>query len=309
MNFKFVCLFFWPFFWLGSTEGSIVRQHQASANALTALHKRSTDPRRQEEKFSLIDLITQFKEVQSIMESGSGNGEAEEGSGDHGSIDEFFDLEGSGLGGIQGLLGLVAEGSGDPLAIEGLLNSALGGDEYHSPVEGLTDLAEALRKLSLILQSDDDGAKDEEPDGKAPCSSPYIQIAYRMCIFLEVDQRLSWNDANEYCKSRGMELAMDSVVIKSRRYLNNELGAGGSRVRWPMWVGSKRQESERGELLWQWNDGTNVPTFLWADGQPRTYDRVTAPDGVCMFLDGFQEYYGSSLPCHFKRRFVCELPS
>lgn len=76
-------------------------------------------------------------------------------------------------------------------------------------------------------------------------------------------------------------------------------------VRWPVWVGAKlKLEGE--ERVWKWADGSKVLDFLWAERQPRHYGRTRAPDGVCMFLDGYKSFNGASLPCHLKRRFVCQ---
>lgn len=73
-------------------------------------------------------------------------------------------------------------------------------------------------------------------------------------------------------------------------------------VRWPMWIGGKRVE----DGSWRWQDGSKVMDFLWSQGQPRYYAQPLIPHGTCMILDGYQRYYGASLPCHLRRRFVCQ---
>ncbi|KAK3882725.1 hypothetical protein Pcinc_012930 [Petrolisthes cinctipes] len=138
--------------------------------------------------------------------------------------------------------------------------------------------------------------------GYALCEPPFEEIAYHMCILQEVTLRLSWSAAQLYCRERGAELAMDPVVIKARRYLNNLYGEDGSRVRWPMWIGGKRVE----DGSWRWQDGSKVMRFLWSQGQPRYYAQSLIPHGTCMILDGYQSYNGAALPCHLRRRFVCQ---
>ncbi|KAK7074794.1 hypothetical protein SK128_008780 [Halocaridina rubra] len=142
-------------------------------------------------------------------------------------------------------------------------------------------------------------------DPKAPCSFPYVEIAYKMCILPELEQRLTWVDAVDYCRALGLELAYDSVVIKARRYFNDLLGESGTRERWPIWIGGKQETNEAGESHWVWTDGTSVPSFLWQEGKPRTWVD-TYSGGLCMIMDGYAQYYPDSLPCHYKRRFVCQ---
>lgn len=133
------------------------------------------------------------------------------------------------------------------------------------------------------------------------CTLPFVDVAYKVCILPVLDRQLSWHDARQYCRSRSLELAMDSAVIKGRKHFNNQLGEIGSRERWTLWVGGRKDEGK-----WEWSDGIPVPDFLWSKNQPRTFDRDSTPAGTCMAIHGFSEYYGAALPCHHRRRFVCQ---
>ncbi|ROT78796.1 uncharacterized protein [Penaeus vannamei] len=146
----------------------------------------------------------------------------------------------------------------------------------------------------------------DAPTSPATCEPPLQEIAYRMCILVVKDKRLNWFDAGAYCRARGGQLAQDSVVIKTRRYLNELYGEEGLRVRWPFWVGG-HEVTEEGIWQWQWKDGGLVSSFLWSHKQPRYYANNLTPRGSCMILDGFQAFYGGSLPCHLRRRFVCQM--
>nr|ATE51171.1 C-type lectin [Portunus trituberculatus] len=144
-----------------------------------------------------------------------------------------------------------------------------------------------------------------EKERERPCLPPFEQIAYRMCILQEMQLKLSWSDAQEFCRERGAELAQDMTVIKTRRFLNDLYGEDGTRSRWPVWVGGRRAEQQ----TWRWSGFADleVPSFLWAPDEPRTYSRDLMPEGVCMILDGYRRFHGASLPCHLRRRFLCEL--
>ncbi|XP_063869493.1 uncharacterized protein LOC135105240 isoform X2 [Scylla paramamosain] len=140
-----------------------------------------------------------------------------------------------------------------------------------------------------------------------PCLPPFEQIAYRMCILQEMQLKLSWSDAQEFCRERGAELAQDMTVIKTRRFLNDMYGEDGTRSRWPVWVGGRRAGEQQ---TWRWSGfagDLEVPSFMWAPGEPRAYSSDLMPEGVCMILDGYRRFHGASLPCHLRRRFVCEL--
>lgn len=178
--------------------------------------------------------------------------------------------------------------------------------------EGLGDLVHAMTLLSKALTSDhmqphattlpSSLAPTTAAPGDQPCLPPFELIAYRMCILQEMTLKLSWSDAQEFCRERGAELAEDMTVIKTRRFLNDLYGEDGTRSRWPIWVGGRKVGQ-----TWKWRGGLDVPEFLWAHKEPRAYSQDLMPEGVCVILDGYRRFHGASLPCHLRRRFVCQL--
>ncbi|XP_050735867.1 uncharacterized protein LOC127008203 isoform X1 [Eriocheir sinensis] len=176
-----------------------------------------------------------------------------------------------------------------------------GGGEKQRVDEGLAELGEALTGDHMQLL----GPPADTPDiehREQPCLPPFEMIAYRMCILQEMVLKLSWGDAQEFCRERGGMLAEDMVVIKTRRFLNDLYGEEGARSRWPVWVGGRRAGQ-----TWVWGGGQRVPEFLWAPGEPRKFSSHLSPEGQCMMLDGYRRFYGASLPCYLRRRFVCQL--
>ncbi|XP_066983679.1 uncharacterized protein [Macrobrachium rosenbergii] len=166
--------------------------------------------------------------------------------------------------------------------------------------EKLADLDKFIREWNRLLINYGGASHTEEPNQEL-CTLPFVDVAYKVCILPVLDRQLSWHDARQYCRSRSLELAMDSAVIKGRKHFNNQLGEIGSRERWTLWVGGRKDEGK-----WEWSDGIPVPDFLWSKNQPRTFDRDSTPAGTCMAIHGFSEYYGAALPCHHRRRFVCQ---
>ncbi|XP_063603698.1 uncharacterized protein LOC134779452 isoform X1 [Penaeus indicus] len=173
-------------------------------------------------------------------------------------------------------------------------------------IESLRDLASYLKPRPSQTLVTNEANATTAPTSPATCEPPLQEIAYRMCILVVKDKRLNWHDAGAYCRARGGQLAQDSVVIKTRRYLNEFYGEEGLRVRWPFWVGG-HEVTEEGAWRWEWTDGSVVSSFLWSHKQPRYYSSNLTPRGSCMILDGFQAFYGGSLPCHLRRRFVCQM--
>ncbi|XP_068220579.1 golgin subfamily A member 5-like [Palaemon carinicauda] len=168
---------------------------------------------------------------------------------------------------------------------------------------GRRSLKEQKRKNHLVLPKTRNGTllNFKEPS-QDPCTEPFVDVAYKVCILPVFDRQLSWHDAHQYCKHRGLELAMDSGVIKGRKHFNYQLGLPGTRERWTLWVGGRISD----EGNWKWNDGTTLPNFFWSKNEPRVYGQDSTPAGTCMAIHGFTEYYGVALPCHYKRRFVCQ---
>lgn len=190
----------------------------------------------------------------------------------------------------------VTEGLGELVQRMVLLSKALAGD--HLQYEPSS---------SAVPPSPPTSTTSTPEEREKPCLPPFEQIAYRMCILQEMQLKLSWSDAQEFCRERGAELAQDMTVIKTRRFLNDMYGEDGTRSRWPVWVGGRRAGEQQ---TWRWSGfagDLEVPSFMWAPGEPRAYSSDLMPEGVCMILDGYRRFHGASLPCHLRRRFVCEL--
>lgn len=138
------------------------------------------------------------------------------------------------------------------------------------------------------------------------CLSPFEHVSDGdLCILRVTQQKLSWVDASEYCKSQGAELAMDPYgAIQS--FLDQKHGEEGEHwTIWPFWIGAKEEQIHNGETQWMWTDGNPVDPNAWAYNQPRAYGKKKAPQGLCMTLYVHERYAAMALPCHYKRRFIC----
>ncbi|XP_064084500.1 uncharacterized protein LOC135200104 isoform X2 [Macrobrachium nipponense] len=153
--------------------------------------------------------------------------------------------------------------------------------------------------------------KDDAPTSTSTtegpsCLSPFEHVSDGdLCILRVTQQKLSWVDASEYCKSQGAELALDPHgAIQS--FLDQKHGEEGENwTIWPFWVGAREEQIHYEEPQWRWIDGSLVDPNVWAYNHPRAYGKKKAPQGLCMTLYVHERYAAMALPCHYKRRFIC----
>ncbi|XP_051555736.1 macrophage mannose receptor 1-like isoform X3 [Myxocyprinus asiaticus] len=103
-----------------------------------------------------------------------------------------------------------------------------------------------------------------------------------------INERMSWNDAQSYCRSRFTDLAtVDSMNDVSRLVKTVDAGYSGS-----VWIGLKRGTQSR----WGWSDGDNATqNSSWNPGKPDG-------EGECVYsANGFWFNH----PCSKRLYFVC----
>ncbi|KAG0694453.1 Neuroglian [Chionoecetes opilio] len=140
------------------------------------------------------------------------------------------------------------------------------------------------------------------------CPPPYERIHKYVCVLDITHIKLRWEDAAEFCRTKGGQLAWENTGERILQdFLEEHYGPGGSQTStntgWPFWVGGR--EDDRGE--WRWLDGSPVSAALWAPHHRKPSGRRAAEEDWCLVLDGYQEYLGTALRCHSKRYFLCRL--
>lgn len=149
------------------------------------------------------------------------------------------------------------------------------------------------------------------------CSLPFEEVGDTACIMV-VTERLSWTQADNYCKDRNSRLAVVQGT-SLKKLLNKRYGYGSSssRVRWPFWIGLRWKNLEifakspkdvwfQGLEITLENQGLHQRDLDWADGEPKRHKKIDAPEGICVIMDGYKHYQHSTLPCQYKRRFICQ---
>ncbi|XP_042210777.1 hemicentin-2-like isoform X5 [Homarus americanus] len=185
-----------------------------------------------------------------------------------------------------------------------------------TPLDAVTANATLTIRGKLPKTTSDEEISATASARSDSCPTPYERVAGEMCVLQVTHQKISWLEAADYCRSEGGgQLAWDHDNVLLRSYLEERHGqASRTWTLWPFWVGGR--EDEDGGVIkggggagrrWKWVEGTRVSSKVWAPGQPRHFGPALAPAGVCMTLDGGQEYHAIALPCHVRRRFLCRL--
>uniref|UniRef100_A0A8C2ZTD3 C-type lectin domain-containing protein n=1 Tax=Cyclopterus lumpus TaxID=8103 RepID=A0A8C2ZTD3_CYCLU len=116
--------------------------------------------------------------------------------------------------------------------------------------------------------------------------------------------RRSWNDAREFCKIRGSDLAViDSrekhLAITSLTNGYNDPQNTGPRG---FWIGLRDTEEEG---TWKWLDGTRLTEGYWNDGEP---NNVGNEDCVATFLRSNPFKAWNDAPCSYHLKWICQRP-
>lgn len=140
------------------------------------------------------------------------------------------------------------------------------------------------------------------------CPPPFERIQKYVCVLEITHMKLNWEDAAEYCRREGGQLAWEAEGKRVLQdFLEGRYGLNwrptSSNTRWPFWVGGR--ESNGGE--WQWLDGSPVSPGIWAPQHRRPSERRAAKEDWCLMFDGYQGYLATALPCQSKRYFLCRL--
>lgn len=153
---------------------------------------------------------------------------------------------------------------------------------------------------------------DEEPevvvDTTTPspgCRWPAEEVGGR-CLVMVTDELMTWEGAQEHCRSLDGTLAGKGNFTSLQNYLTDQFGVASQlRVRWSVWAGARQTLSG-----WQWASkecsSDPVDAGVWASDHPRSSASQDFSLG-CMALDGFNNYQGVTVPCSALRRFVCDL--
>uniref|UniRef100_A0A3Q3J2A0 C-type lectin domain-containing protein n=1 Tax=Monopterus albus TaxID=43700 RepID=A0A3Q3J2A0_MONAL len=122
--------------------------------------------------------------------------------------------------------------------------------------------------------------------------------------FSEALSRRSWQDAREFCKKRGADLA----VIDSREknlavsnLINSYQDSSRAIVQSGFWIGLRDVEDEG---IWKWLDGTRLTEGFWNDGEPNNNG-----DEDCAATYPRRNMFKAwnDAPCNHDLKWICEM--
>uniref|UniRef100_A0A673HAP9 C-type lectin domain-containing protein n=1 Tax=Sinocyclocheilus rhinocerous TaxID=307959 RepID=A0A673HAP9_9TELE len=108
-----------------------------------------------------------------------------------------------------------------------------------------------------------------------------------------INVRMSWPEAQSYCRSKYTDLAtVDSMGDVNRLVNIVDAGYSGS-----VWIGLKRGTQKR----WGWSNGENTTSEHWAAGQPS----MRSGSGDCVGMSKTNSGRWAQYSCDLQSPFIC----
>ncbi|XP_072221128.1 uncharacterized protein [Leuresthes tenuis] len=122
--------------------------------------------------------------------------------------------------------------------------------------------------------------------------------------FSDTISRAGWQDARQFCRRQGGDLA----VVDSREkhmaisnLINNYQDPTRSLFQSGFWIGLRDTEEEG---IWKWLDGTRLTEGYWADGEPNNQNNEDCA-AVYPKLNPFKVW--NDAPCSYSLKWICEM--
>ncbi|KAM6968903.1 uncharacterized protein LKV04_017706 [Tautogolabrus adspersus] len=122
--------------------------------------------------------------------------------------------------------------------------------------------------------------------------------------FSSVSVRRSWQEAREFCKKQGGDLA----VIDSREkhlavseLINNYNNLAGYMALSGFWIGLRDVEEEG---TWKWLDGTRLTDSFWNTGEPNNQGNE---DCAATYPRSNPFFAWNDAPCNHQLKWICEM--
>ncbi|KAK0140964.1 Macrophage mannose receptor 1 [Merluccius polli] len=131
-------------------------------------------------------------------------------------------------------------------------------------------------------------------DVKCHHKLPFICNGKKHRRYHYIDKKMTWQDAQSYCRERHSDLATISNSRDNNRTLKSQTNSAENNV----WIGLNNNNTQG---AWRWSEDSRDTSFYnWNKGEPRG-------DGNCVELrpDGFWNDVG----CYHKLPFICHEPT
>ncbi|XP_032403538.1 C-type lectin domain family 4 member M-like [Xiphophorus hellerii] len=176
-----------------------------------------------------------------------------------------------------------------------LEHQTLRGKDYEKQVETLqVDIASLKSHLPMIKE----GCRHCLPGWTFMISSCYY------FPFSDTFYRTSWNEARQFCRRQGGDLAIVNNREKHlgiTRFLtiNQDLSRQASQS--GFWIGLRDVEEEG---VWKWVDGTRLTDGFWNIGEP---NNLNNEDCAAVYPKSNPFMSWNDAPCNYNLKWICEM--
>lgn len=136
-----------------------------------------------------------------------------------------------------------------------------------------------------------------------PKCMPLYGIAYDgACYYVQNQEKDSWKDARQKCKSHGMDL----VSIQSAKELETVQTIVARMAQAIVWIGltnaRKASDMFQNRVYWYWSSGEEVSYTNWGDFEPS--ENILNSDDGCVYMDTTGFWHDDS--CSNEYAFICK---
>uniref|UniRef100_A0A3B5LLC9 C-type lectin domain-containing protein n=1 Tax=Xiphophorus couchianus TaxID=32473 RepID=A0A3B5LLC9_9TELE len=116
--------------------------------------------------------------------------------------------------------------------------------------------------------------------------------------FSDTFYRTSWNEARQFCRRQGGDLA---IVNNREKFLtiNQDLSRQASQS--GFWIGLRDVEEEG---VWKWVDGTRLTEGFWNVGEP---NNLNNEDCAAVYPKSNPFMSWNDAPCNYNLKWICEM--
>ncbi|XP_035024556.2 CD209 antigen-like [Hippoglossus stenolepis] len=132
----------------------------------------------------------------------------------------------------------------------------------------------------------------------------FLHLRCYYITFYDLHRKRSWNDARQFCKKLGGDLAVIDTPEKTvsiTKLINSHHDPARSIYQGAYWIGLSDVDQED---IWKWPDGRRLAESYWNDGEPNDHDDEDC--GATYPRDNPFKAWNDA-PCNMYMKWICEM--
>ncbi|KAK0143162.1 C-type mannose receptor 2 [Merluccius polli] len=129
-------------------------------------------------------------------------------------------------------------------------------------------------------------------DKKCTTKLPFICHGMGYRNYHYIDKKMTWQDAQSYCRERHYDLATISNMRDNNIAFKSQTNSAENDV----WIGLNKNQG-----AWRWSDSSNASFYNWKEREP-------SGDGNCVQMK-WEDGRWNDVYCHYKQPFICHEPT